>query len=98
MAKKPGVCGLERRITMNDKQAAPNRVNWRGADLRGVSMAGLNLEGADLRASDLSGASRNPATFLGTQVLGYLSTFFYPASGFRLVSLADCRYHAYLSV
>ncbi len=42
---------------MDDKQAAPARVNWRGADLRGVNMAGVNLESADLRATDLSGAN-----------------------------------------
>ena len=43
--------------SMAEKQVAPGRVDWRGADLRGVNMAGINLEGADLRATDLTGAN-----------------------------------------
>ena len=46
-----------RSMGMADDKAAPHRIDWRGANLRGVSMAGINLEGADLRACDMTGAS-----------------------------------------
>ena len=48
---------------MPEKQAEPERINWEGADLRGVNMAGVNLEGADLWASDLRGTN-----FTGTNL------------------------------
>ena len=42
---------------MNDKPAAPSRVDWRGADLRNGNYAGMSLEGADMRATDVSGSN-----------------------------------------
>ena len=48
---------------MAKEPATSERINWKGADLRGVNMAGVNLEGADLRASDLRGTN-----FTGTNL------------------------------
>jgi uncharacterized protein YjbI with pentapeptide repeats len=59
----------------SDKKSTAARVDWRGADLRGVSMAGINLEYADLRACDLrgvnfSGSNLRYADLRGAQLQG----------------------------
>ncbi len=41
----------------NGQKPPPARIDWRGADLRGVSMTGISLEHADLRACDLRGVN-----------------------------------------
>jgi hypothetical protein len=48
---------------VKEESPKPERINWKGADLRGVNMAGVNMENADLRATDLKGAN-----FTGTNL------------------------------
>ncbi len=60
---------------MNDKPAAPSRVDWRGADLRNGNYAGMSLEGADMRATDVSGSNFTGANlryvdFRGAKMVG----------------------------
>ena len=60
---------------MSDKQPDRQRIDWRGANLRGSDMAGMNLDYADLRASDcrevnFSGSSLRYADFRGACVQG----------------------------
>jgi hypothetical protein len=73
MEKLQKTVGTETRGENQGEGKVRPRIDWRGADLRGVNLQDVNLEGADMRAVDARGVnfSRSNlryADFRGAQV------------------------------
>jgi uncharacterized protein YjbI with pentapeptide repeats len=65
LLEAPGVGRAERSANgdAEPRLDVASRINWRGADLRGVNLTFVNLEGADLRGCNLRGCELSDKSF-----------------------------------